>query len=550
MEAKRHNSGSLRIQDVQAAQSESSGRLRSRGMQYRRLMPLGSGGMATVHLALAAGPSGFNRLVVVKAMRDELLELPEARAMFLDEARLCARLNHPNVVQVSEVVDSPAGVMIVMEYLDGRPLSAMYQAGDDFTLLMRLRVVCEVLAGLHYVHELKDFEGEPLGLVHRDVSPHNVFATFDGRVKLLDFGIAKATFASEHTKTGVIKGKLTYMPAEQLRGHPVDRRSDIYSVGCILWEAVAGSRIWNKRPDKDIMQSVLRGDIPRLSSRVDVDPRLEHIVSRATALDPDQRYATAEEMRLELEELLHTAAPISPRDIGEFLSTAFAEANQKRHAEVAQLIAALPESAGSEVATEFQASMTTSGQASSSGLLPRRRWVWPVAALGLIGVAVFVSPLLRRASLPEAPSADASRPVVSQVALSVSVLPKTARVIVDDGPASIGGALTRVAANSEHVVRVESEGYSPVERRVTLANDTTMTIDLPILPAPSASAVASSPAPDSVRHKGSASSARNQRLKAPFPSVPPVRVAGAAAPACSPPYYFVGGIKTFKPECI
>ncbi|HEY4106492.1 MAG TPA: serine/threonine-protein kinase, partial [Polyangiaceae bacterium] len=170
--------------------STGSGRLQSHGMQYRKLMLLGHGGMATVHLAFATGPGGFNRLVVVKAMREELLSLPEARSMFLEEARLCARLNHPNVVQVSEVVDSASGVMIVMEYLDGRPLSAMLQIGDSFSLPMRLRIVCEILSGLHYVHELRDFEGESLGLVHRDVSPHNVFATFDGRVKLLDFGIA------------------------------------------------------------------------------------------------------------------------------------------------------------------------------------------------------------------------------------------------------------------------------------------------------------------------------------------------------------------------
>jgi serine/threonine protein kinase len=549
MEPNRHISGAVRIQDTQATQSE-SGRLRSRGMQYRRLMLLGSGGMATVHLALAAGPSGFNRLVVVKAMREELLELPDARAMFLDEARLCARLNHPNVVQVSEVVDSPAGVMIVMEYLDGRALSAMYQADDSFTLPMRLRVVCEVLAGLHYVHELKDFEGEALGLVHRDVSPHNVFVTFDGRVKLLDFGIAKATFASEHTRTGVVKGKLTYMPAEQLRGHPVDRRSDIYSVGCILWEAIAGSRIWGKRPDKEIMASVLRGDIPALSSRVDVDPRLERIVSRATALDPAQRYATAEEMRLELEELLHTAAPVSSRDIGEFLSVAFAEANQRRHTEIAQLIATLPEGTGvaEDFATEFQASVTNSAASGSVASRGSSGWVWGLVALGVLAAAVLVGSSAWRASERPAASTPVNQAAAAQVVLSVTVIPQSARVTVDDGPPSIGGALTRVTPNSAHMVRAESDGYSPAERRVTLLSDTSMTIELNALPAPASSeAVVHAPEQD---HKSSTSAGRTQRVRTALPSAPVAKVSSASARDCTPPYYFVGGIKTFKPECI
>jgi serine/threonine-protein kinase len=518
-------------------------------MQYTRLMPLGSGGMATVHLALATGPGGFNRLVVVKAIREELLSLPEARAMFLEEARLCARLNHPNVVQVSEVVDSPAGVMIVMEYLDGRPLSATLQIGDAFTLPMRLRVVCEILAGLHYVHELRDFEGEPLGLVHRDVSPQNVFATFDGRVKLLDFGIAKTT-VSEHTKTGIVKGKLTYMPAEQLRGHTVDRRSDIYSVGCILWEAVAGCRLWQKRADKDIMQSVLRGDLPKLSAYVEVDPRLEAIVTRATALQPDARYATADEMRLAIEELLQTIAPVSPRDIGELMSTEFAEAKKRRHAEIAQLIAALPGGGGTEdSATVFQASVTTSQQAQSAQHSSSRTWLWGASALALTA-AVLVGVYAWR-SAPASESSAAARPAASQVALSVSVVPNNAQVAIDDGVKSIGGASIRGSLNTDHVVRVELDGYSRAERRVTLTSDTSMTIELTPLPAAStAGAETSTPVETTESSRRSSRPARTTRFKASGPNASKATPAPAGAANCSPPYYFVGGIKTFKPECI
>ena len=524
--------------------------MRSRGMQYRRLMLLGTGGMATVHLSLAAGPSGFNRLVVVKAMRDELLDVPEARAMFLDEARLCARLNHPNVVQVSEVVDSAAGVMIVMEYLDGRPLSGIYQAGDGFSLTMRLRVVCEILAGLHYVHELRDFEGEPLGLVHRDVSPHNVFVTFDGRVKLLDFGIAKATYNSEHTKSGVVKGKLTYMPAEQLRGQPVDRRADIYSVGCILWEAIAGTRIWAKRPDKEIMTAVLRGDFPKLAAQVEVDPRLERIVERAIALDPEQRYATAEEMRLELEELLATTTPVSTRDIGEFLSVAFAEANKRRHTEIAQLIAALPESTAviESGATEFQASVTTSHHTSVPVTAPWRKRVWVAVACALTLAVLLGAPLLWRRGAPEGAPLQATSGAGSGVAFSVTVIPKTARVSIDNASSMVGSALVRLSPG-EHVVRAESDGYSPVERHVTLSGDTSITIELEALAAPSASQASDTVPPEQPR-KSQVNIGRSQRLKAPSVAATAPHAAEASGAGCSPPYYFVGGIKTFKPECI
>jgi serine/threonine protein kinase len=560
VEPKQHHSGSFSLRVAQDSQTDSgrqqteSGRLRSRGMQYRRLMVLGTGGMATVHLALAIGPGGFNRLVVVKAMRDELLEIPEARAMFLDEARLCARFNHPNVVQVSEVVDSPGGVMIVMEYLDGRPLSAIYRAGGGLTLAMRLRIVCEVLAGLHYVHQLRDLDGAPLGAVHRDVSPHNVFITFDGRVKLLDFGIAKVTADSEHTKTGIVKGKLTYMPAEQLRGQPVDLRSDIYSVGCVLWEAIAGSRIWAKRPDGEIMHAVLRGEIPPLSSRVEVDPELERIVERAMALAPEDRYGSAEDMRMELEQVLLGLPPMSTRDIGELLSVSFAEARELRRQEAAQLIAALPEGdvARERIATEFQVAVTRTSALDSAQPPARRRLTRALVVAAFSIMAALAALRLWRPDTNPSPGAltgvaPASRPLVT---LSVSVVPTTARVIVDDGPASLGNALLRGELGSEHSVRAEFAGYSSIERRVTLTSDTSMTIELSLQPAPTASFPV---APTEPPGKPSGKSIKTRHPFVAPPSNPeaalPVRSSNKQA-ACSPPYYFVSGIKTFKPECI
>jgi serine/threonine-protein kinase len=541
-------SGGVSRTDPGSDVSPGSGRLRSRGMQYRRLMLLGTGGMATVHLALAMGPGGFNRLVVVKAIREELLAQPSLRGMFLDEARICARLNHPNVVQVSEVIDSPAGVMIVMEYLDGQPLSVLNTLGEQFTLAMRLRVVCEVLTALHYVHELSDFEGEPLGLVHRDVSPQNIYLTFDGRVKLLDFGIAKAN-VSERTETGVMKGKLAYMPAEQLRGLPVDRRSDIYSVGCILWETIAGSRLWGKRPDRELMMSVLKGELPELGERVQVDPRLEQIVKRAMALSPADRYSTADEMRIELEALLSTTTPVSPREIGEMLSLTFSDAHQSRQAEIARLIAELPDSnVGEDNGTRFQASVT------KSEIQPqptRRRWLWALLAIVAASAITIVAQPLRRA--PSAPVASGQAVVTavaaaaaSDVALSISVTPRTASVSIDGVTLATGDAITRFAPNTEHVIRVVCDGYSSVERRVTLSADTSMAIVLNDLTTPSANPAVAERAPE----KRAKPSGTYHPLAAAPKNAPSVKAVPAASEHCSPPYYFVGGIKKFKPECI
>src|SRR5512133_824440 len=207
--------------------------------KYRLLAELGHGGMAQVFLALAKGVAGFNKLVVIKQIHAELAEDPDFVRMFLDEARLAARLNHPNVVQTNEVDHDNKRYFIAMEYLEGQTLNRVFnRMGRDPKLLPlghRLRLVADGLAGLHYAHELKDYDGKALGVVHRDFTPHNIFVTYNGVVKVVDFGIAKALNSSSQTQSGVLKGKVSYMAPEQARGERVDRRADIFSVGMILW---------------------------------------------------------------------------------------------------------------------------------------------------------------------------------------------------------------------------------------------------------------------------------------------------------------------------
>src|SRR5258706_9476544 len=222
-----------------------------------------------------------------------------------------------------------------MEYLEGVPLSLLVPRARDrgvpLSLQMHLRIICEALTGLHYCHELKDYNGTPLGVVHRDMTPQNIFISFDGRICLLDFGIAKLSGSVAETQTGVIKGKLRYMPPEQLLCEPVDRRTDLFAVGVMLWEAAAGSKMWSGKPDAIIMNSVINGIVPSLrETKPDVPDQLERICMKALASKPENRYATAAELQTELEDFL-AGQSISNRTIGQFANTLFTEARAKRH---------------------------------------------------------------------------------------------------------------------------------------------------------------------------------------------------------------------------
>jgi len=298
--------------------------------KYRLIAELGRGGMSEVYLAIHAGPAGFNKLVVVKLIRAEIAEDPDFVNMFLEEARLAARLNHPNVVQTNEVGQDGSRYFIAMEYLDGQPYSrVLNRLGRDrgLPLGMSLRILVDVLQGLQHAHDLLDFDGTLLGVVHRDVTPHNVFVTYDGQVKVVDFGIAKAMNSSLETRTGVLKGKVGYMAPEQARGERVDGRADVFSVGVMLWEAAVGRRLWKGLNEVAVLSHLLRGDIPApRSMRPDISEQLEAIILRALAVDREQRYPSCDALRTDLEELLDAPGERTTlREMGRLVSEAFAE---------------------------------------------------------------------------------------------------------------------------------------------------------------------------------------------------------------------------------
>ncbi len=308
----------------------------SRLGKYEVIARLGKGGMAQVHLAVSRGLGGFNKLVVLKRLEssDESF-----RQMFLDEARLAALLQHPHVVQTYEVSETDGSYFIAMEYLDGQPLDKIIREMKkaDRYLEPRLcaRIVADALSGLHYTHELCDYGGVPLSIVHRDVSPHNLFLTYEGNVKVLDFGVAKTAVKTNETAVGVLKGKLAYMAPEQAAGQPVDRRADIFSMGVVLWELLTLERLRKADSAAGVLNEAMQGDLPNLSQvRPDVDRQLEAVLWQALAHYPRRRFQTAQEMRDALIDYL-TRDPCSQEDLATFAQHRFGALRAKMQQQIA-----------------------------------------------------------------------------------------------------------------------------------------------------------------------------------------------------------------------
>ncbi|MDB4992809.1 MAG: serine/threonine protein kinase, partial [Myxococcaceae bacterium] len=315
--------------------------------RYETLLRLGEGGMAEVLLALARGPAGFNKLAVVKRLLPAVAKDSAYCDMFLDEARLAARLNHPNVVLTYEVAEHEGSYFIAMEYLEGQPLHLVHRElkkrGLTASPALMVKIISEALCGLHYAHEVTDLDGTALKIVHRDVSPQNIFVTYDGRVVVVDFGIAKAERSVTKTQAGVLKGKAAYMAPEQLLGDEIDRRVDIFTAGTVLWELLTGRRLMAAGTHAQTLLRVLQDRVPRVSSFVpDIDPALDDIVARALARSPDDRYATALEMKEALDAWMKGKDEVILRDdVGAFLTSLFGEERSRVQNVVRDRISAL-----------------------------------------------------------------------------------------------------------------------------------------------------------------------------------------------------------------
>lgn len=534
--------------------------MRDLGGKFRILAELGQGGSSRVWLAAFRGPSGFSKLVVLKSMKDELKSEPELSQMFLNEARLAAQLSHPNIVQTNEVFEHDGLPVIVMEYLDGQSLAAIMARGQSSEGLSRrllLRILSDALAGLHSAHQLRDYTGLALEVVHRDVSPHNIFVTYDGQTKVLDFGIAKLTGLADATESGVIRGKLHYMAPEQITAGRIDRRADLYAAGVILWEILTGVRMWRGVNEAVVMNRVLGGALPDLTAlSPSVPPRLAEIVARATALHPDERFATAAEFQAALDAYLQTSGP-EPRgrDVGDAMAKLFSDRQKERRAVVERELSRVAEQSDDEYAgyrplalSALEVRTDSASQVQKKGGNPQLKNALPwVLALGL---AVLLFVVLWGRDAGQAPLSHQQAPAPAQVnqvnqvpsvprevRVRIAATPIIAKISIDGAPAQQGPLERTLPFDPlrEHVVQVSAPGHGSRVDRFYLDSDRELSFALePVTP--------EAPAPITSKPK-----AAPKAFKAP-PNAPG---STSLESDCDPPYFYdARGVKKFKAKCL
>jgi serine/threonine protein kinase len=309
--------------------------------RYRVVDEIGVGGMASVHLARMDGPGGFQKWVAIKRIHPHLVEDDQFVDMFLDEARIAAGINHANVAQVFDLGKDDNTYWIAMEYLHGEPLREIMRRVEDHgqrvPTELAARMCADAADGLHAAHELRGKKGELLGLVHRDVTPHNLFVTYDGYTKVVDFGIAKVADRLSQTKAGTLKGKLAYMSPEQVRGAEVDRTTDIFALGVVLWELTTNQRLFRMETDLDTLEKVQACIVPAPSTIVPNFPQeLESVILKALAKRKQDRFQTAREFSRALQGfLMRQGAMVGPEEVSQYVRAVFGDRIQKREAHLA-----------------------------------------------------------------------------------------------------------------------------------------------------------------------------------------------------------------------
>jgi len=297
---------------------------------------IAAGGMASVHLGRLLGPVGFSRTVAIKSLHARYAGDRQFVKMLIDEARLAARIRHPNVASVVDVVTTGQEFLLVMEYVHGESLAKLMKlSASPVPPRVAVAILAGSLHGLHAAHEAKTEHGERLDIVHRDVSPHNILVGVDGMPRVADFGIAKAAVRLHQTQAGELKGKLAYMAPEQIDGESVDRRTDVYAAGVVLWETLTGRRLFQTGDALETVRRVMANQVPPPSSLTNSVPRgIDDVVLRAVARAKEARFTNAREMAIQLERALPAA---SAAEVAEWVESVAAESLEQRAREVAGL---------------------------------------------------------------------------------------------------------------------------------------------------------------------------------------------------------------------
>ena len=398
--------------------------------RYRLCYELASGGMATVYLARIDGPHGFEKLVALKRIHPHLVSERRYVEMFLDEARIASGITHPNVCTVFDFGESGGEYFLTMEYLVGEPLARVFrrvtasaeQRESPLLPFKMARIIEEACEGLHAAHESKDANGELLNVVHRDVSPRNLFMTYSGVIQVVDFGIASARQRAHRTATGHLKGTMPYTAPEQISGGTVDRRVDIWGLGVVLWELLTFDRLFRRETEVETMYAVLVGDIPAPSERrPDIPPELDGIVMKALQRDPNERWQTAREMGQALHAFASKQAEhVGAAELSSWMNELFPQGEASRREIMDRALTRgvqvprLTEGVDDELTGAATVAVAVRpGLASKSR--PRSRWVRPAIAFGalfvLLASAWGVQQLATRTSSSSADLSSETAPV-------------------------------------------------------------------------------------------------------------------------------------------
>lgn len=435
--------------------------------RYELVRQLGRGGMARVYLARAGGRGGFHKWLAIKRIHPHLAEEQRFVNMFLDEARIAAAVQHTNVGQVFELGEDEGELYLVMEYLHGEHLGSVWAAARQKLGHLPYRLAASIVAsaarGLHHAHESKDASGNPLALIHRDVTPHNIFVTYGGEVKVTDFGVAKATGRITETESGGIKGKWAYMAPEQVLQEEVDRRTDIFALGIVAWELTTGERLFKSESEMHTGMRITSGYVVAPSTIVsDIPESLERIITRALARRPEDRYQSAGDMVIELERCIEGelggSARVS-RELSSVMKELFSERIETREAELEELagsgLSGPPSSLDSvEQHTDDESMVTVRDEAVEVKQGPPTRRVGMLALIALVIIVVGVAIGVVMVGPETSPSAG--------VEVRITSRPEGARVSID-GEAQNGRTplvLSDVSSGT-HRIALELDGHQP-----------------------------------------------------------------------------------------
>jgi serine/threonine protein kinase len=472
---------------------------------------IASGGMASVHLGRLVGPGGFGRTVAIKRLHAKYAKDPDFVAMFLDEARLAARVQHPNVVPTIDIITTDGELFLVMEHVQGESLSrliraAIREAHGPIPLPVVSAILSGTLNGLHAAHDTKDERGKLLGIVHRDISPQNILVGVDGVPRVIDFGVAKAAGRVQTTQEGHIKGKLAYMAPEQLRQKGLDRTADLYAAAVVLWEALTLDRLFPGDNEAQIVAKVLAGRIPPPSELAPhISPELDAVTLRGLDRDPANRFATGREMASALESVVR---PATPTEVGAWVASLAAEPLQRRVEQIAEF--------------ESKSDVTS-------------------------GAKLFLAELASGPKLPGDDPRSASQ--VSRVGRASPEVPRSRPVLglgalIAVGAAAIGGGVFAMRLSTSNAAAPEAATGSPssAQSAPLAAPPATQAAESPSAPPASASVTPAQPVV--------ATTAVVRTQKRPPPARSPPAAQATTSKECDPPYVIdSNGEKHYKREC-